>query len=155
MVPPRSAEVGLGHGMATCAHRRWFRVLVRTAGNLEPHGVGPIRGVSASKNRVECNTSRRIDVRHSVDQKDVKMRPRGPTLGGSRSPAWRTNTPNQRQLKAMPLVSRKCRSRTHSFHTEFHTTLGDRETHDYTRARCGVRPRAPPGTSWGRAVPRV
>ena len=42
MVPPRSAQVGLGHGVATCAHRRWFRVLVRKAGGLEPHGVGPI-----------------------------------------------------------------------------------------------------------------
>ena len=55
----------------------------------------------------------------------------------------------------MPFAPRKCRSRTHSSHTEFHTTPSDRETHDYTRARCGVRPRAPPGTSWGRAVPRV
>jgi len=42
--------------MVTCAHRRWFRVLVRPAGGLEPHRVGPIRGFLASKSCVECNT---------------------------------------------------------------------------------------------------
>ena len=51
------------HDMMTRVSRRWFEVLVRPAGGLEPHGFGPIGGIHASETCVKGRTRTREFVR--------------------------------------------------------------------------------------------
>ena len=102
---------------------RWFGVLVRKAGDLEPPRVGPRGRIFASFWSTECRTASGVRVRHSTQVSDALMPRIGPTPCGSSPPAFRTDTPNQRRLKAMPLVSRESRSPTHGTQTGFQTPL--------------------------------
>ena len=81
----------------------WFARL----GGSNRMGLGRYEALTRQKLVSKVSPRDRRAMIPLIDQKDVKMRPHRPTLGGSRSPAFRTNTPNQRQLKAMPLVSRE------------------------------------------------
>ena len=76
--PPRSSnyawnlvfleqQAALGRDMVTPVSRRWFGVLVRKAGGLEPHGVGPIRGINASETCVKGLVSDASETKPLVD----------------------------------------------------------------------------------------
>ena len=88
---------------------RWFGVLVRKCGGLEPPRVGPRGRIFASFWSTKCFTSPTVatEVKHLTQVSDALMPRIGPTLCGSSPPHFRTNTPNQRHLtgSAMSLPS--------------------------------------------------
>ena len=84
---PRSARAALGSDMALPVRCRWFGVLVRKTGGLEPHGVGPIRGINASETCVKCFTSLMF------------RRSRGETFGRPKRCEDATPRPNPRRFE--------------------------------------------------------
>ena len=125
---------------------RWFGVLVRKAGGLEPHGVGPIRGINASETCVKGNIVRRGDYvtfGRCLRWIDATPRP-NPLRFEPTSLANRHPEPAAAQGH-MPLVSRESRSPTHGTQTGFQTPLMAIKHMIITARRGGLGPEPPQG----------
>ena len=76
---------------------RWFEVLVRKAGDLDPPRVGQWGRIFASFWSTECIIASGVAMIHSTRFFEAKNPRIGPTPCGSSFPAVRTNTLNQRR----------------------------------------------------------